>query len=103
MNEDTELLRRFAEEGAQEALRELVERNVGLVFAAALRQTGGDAHLAQDVAQGVFMALAAKAARLKGHAVLAGWLHTTTRHVAIAAVRRQQRWQRREREANAMT
>lgn len=80
MNEDNELLRRFADEGSQEAFRALVERKVGLVFAAALRQMGGEAHLAQDVTQAVFIALAANAARLKRHAVLAGWLHTTTRH-----------------------
>jgi RNA polymerase sigma factor (sigma-70 family) len=102
MNEDTELLRRFAEEGAQEAFAELVRGKVNLVYAAALRQTGGDAHLAEDVAQAVFLALARDAARLKKHAVLAGWLFTTTRFVASKAVRTQRRRQQREQEAHAM-
>ncbi len=103
MNEDTELLRRFAEDGSQEAFGELVRRKIDLVYAAALRQTGGDAHLAQDVTQGVFLALACRAAALQRHAVLTGWLYQTTRFVAAKAVRTQARWQRREQEANTMS
>ena len=56
MHDDIELLRRFAKEGSQAAFAELVRRRVNLVYAAALRQTGGDAHLAQDVTQRVFLA-----------------------------------------------
>ncbi len=56
MNEEAGLLRRFADEGAQDALAELVRRKLDLGFNAALRQTGGDTHLAQDVAQMVFVA-----------------------------------------------
>ncbi len=103
MNDDTELLRRFAEEGSEEAFAEFVRGRMNLVYAAALRQTGGDAHLAQDVTQGVFLALAQKARALKQHAVLTGWLYTTTRFLAVKAVRTQARWQRREQEANTMT
>src|SRR6185503_9766879 len=54
------------------------------------------------VTQMVFVALAREAPRLKAHAALTGWLFTTTRHLAISAVRRQQRWQRREQEAETM-
>ncbi len=60
MSDDIELLRRYAEEGAEEAFRELVARHVDLVYAAA-RRTLGDLHLAQDVAQTVFSDLARKA------------------------------------------
>src|ERR1043166_8431550 len=102
MDDDTELLRRFADEGSEQAFAELVRRRVDVVYAAALRQTGGDAHLAQDVAQIVFVTLARNAARLKGHAALTGWLFTTTRHLAISAVRRRRRSQRREEEAETM-
>src|SRR5688572_2930103 len=103
MDQDNELLRRFAEENSQEAFAELVRGKLSLVFAAALRQTGGDAHLAQDVTQRVFVELAKHAAKLRHHEVLTGWLFTTTRHMAIDAVRQQRRWQRREREAIDMT
>ncbi len=103
MTEDHELLRRFAEEGAQEAFTELVRRKVDLVYAAAMRQTGGDAHLAGDVTQAVFVALARQAQGLKRHPVLTGWFFTTTRFFALDAQRRQRRWQRREREAHTMT
>ncbi|MEO5960926.1 MAG: sigma-70 family RNA polymerase sigma factor [Opitutaceae bacterium] len=103
MTEDHELLRRFAEEGAQEAFTELVRRRVDLVYASALRQTVGDAHLAQDVTQAVFVALARRASALQRHPVLAGWLFTTTRLFALDTLRRQRRWQQREREAHPMT
>lgn len=55
-----------------------------------------DPHLAQDVSQGVFLALAKDAARLTHHPALVGWLHTTTRNIAAQTVRTQVR--RRERE-----
>ena len=102
MNDDSELLRRFADEGSQTAFAELVRRTVNFVYAAALRQTNGDAHLAQDVTQAVYLALASQASALKRHPVLTGWLHTTTRFLAIRTVRTQARWQRREQEANSM-
>ncbi|MFT3870956.1 MAG: sigma-70 family RNA polymerase sigma factor [Nibricoccus sp.] len=100
MNE-CELLRRFADENAQDAFAELVRAKIDLVYATALRQVGGDTHLAEDVTQGVFLALASQAAKLKRHPVLTGWLFTATRFVAAKALRGQRRWQNREAEANA--
>lgn len=102
MDPDLELLRQYANNGSQRAFSDLVERTAGFVYAAALRQTGGDAHLAQDVTQAVYLTLAFRAGSLKRHAVLAGWLHTSTRFLAMKARRTQMRWQRREREANLM-
>jgi RNA polymerase sigma factor (sigma-70 family) len=102
MKDDLELLRRFAEQGSQEAFTELVRQKMNLVYAAALRQTGGDGHLACDVTQGVFLALAGQADVLKSHVLLTGWLYTTTRNLAINAMRNQVRWQRREQEVNFM-
>jgi RNA polymerase sigma factor (sigma-70 family) len=96
MTDDRELLRRFAEESSQEAFTELVGRHVGLVYHAALRQCGGDAHRAEDVAQSVFAGLACKARRLARHPALVGWLHTSTRHAAAQAVRSEVRRQARE-------
>ena len=76
---DHELLQRYAASRCEAAFTELVKRYVDLVHSAALRQVGGDAHLAQDVTQAVFIDLARKAASLSGSSVLAGWLYTGTR------------------------
>ena len=62
----------------------------------------GDAHAAEDVTQSVFLALAQNAARLSGHPVLSGWLHTTARHLAAKSVRTAVRRQSREQEAVVM-
>ena len=103
MTDDAELLRRYAEEKSEEAFAELVERHLGLVYHAALRQCGGDAYRAQDVAQAVFADLARKAATLARRPVLAGWLYTSTRYAAAQAVRTEVRRQAREQEAHAMS
>ena len=71
-NQDSELLRRYTEEKSEAAFAELVRRHLDLVYSVALRQVGGDAHLAQDVAQTVFTALARKAASLVERPVLGG-------------------------------
>ena len=60
---DTEFLRRYIQEGSQEAFAELVRLRVGLVYSLALRQTGGDAHRAEEVAQAVFTDLAQRQVR----------------------------------------
>ena len=101
MNEDAVLLRRYADEGAEDAFAELVNRHVDLVFGAALRRTGGDTHLAADVAQQVFIKLAREARKLSRHTVLAAWLHTATRNDALNLMISEQR--RRTRENVALT
>ena len=101
MNDDAVLLRRYAEEGAEDAFTELVNRHVDLVFGAAMRRTGGDTHLAADVAQQVFIKLAREARKLSRHTVLAAWLHTATRNAALNLMISEQR--RRTRENVALT
>jgi RNA polymerase sigma factor (sigma-70 family) len=103
MLDDTELLRRYAVEKSEPAFTEFVARHIDLVYSAALRQVGGDAHRARDVAQIVFATLARKAAMLVGHPALAGWLYNTTQHVARRAVRAEQRRRVREAEASRMS
>ena len=98
---DSDLIRRFADEQSQEAFAELVRRRIGLVYAAALRQVG-DAHRAEDVTQEVFVDLARKARSLTRHPTLIGWLYTTTHFAAAKLVRTEQRRARREQEVNAM-
>ncbi|MBN9691880.1 MAG: hypothetical protein J0M24_16690 [Verrucomicrobia bacterium] len=71
---DAELLRRYADQGVEEAFAELVRRHCNLVWAAA-RRVSGNADIARDVAQVVFCDLARKAGQIPAHAVLAGWLY----------------------------
>src|SRR4051812_12703130 len=102
MTDDAQLLREFAGTGSELALAELVRRHLDLVYSAALRQLGGDAHLARDASQQVFIALARQAGTLARHPVLAAWLYTTT-HFTTAKIRRtERRRQQREQEAHAM-
>lgn len=102
MNDDATLLHRYAEEGSESAFAELVRRHVDLVYNAALRRTGGDAHTAADVAQQVFTTLARNARKLSRHTVLAAWLHTATRNAALNLMISEQRRKTRETEALAM-
>lgn len=102
MNDDSTLLRRYAEDGSEAAFAELVGRHVNLVYGAALRRTGGDAHWAADVSQRVFTALARDARRLSRHSVLPAWLHTATRNAALNLVISERRRKAREQEAANM-
>src|SRR5439155_3201750 len=77
-------------------------RHLNLVYSAAVRQVNGDAHLAEDVAQIVFMDLARKAASLTNHSNIAGWLYTSTHFAAVKAVRTERRRQSHEQKAQAM-
>ncbi len=98
---DAQLLRAYAEHRSDPAFAELVRRHVDIVYSAALRMVC-DAHLAQDVTQGVFLALARNAARLTDRAVLSGWLHRTAQNIAAQTVRTDVRRRSREQEAAAM-
>lgn len=102
MTEDAELLRRYALEKSEPAFAEFVQRHVNLVYAVALRRVGGDAHLAQDVAQVVFTDLARKASSLVGHPSLSAWLFRSARFAAAQAMRAEKRRGIRELEAYVM-
>jgi RNA polymerase sigma factor (sigma-70 family) len=99
MNHDTALLRRYSEDGSPEAFAELVRRHTDLVYGAAMRRTGGDAHRSADVAQQVFTSLARHARKLAPETVLGAWLHTATRNAALTLMISEKR--RREREIAA--
>lgn len=100
MTPDPELLRQFAQTRSEEAFAELVRRHVNLVYSTALRQVGGDAHLAQDVAQTVFADLARKAGPLSRRGSLSGWLYTSARFAGAKMARTEIR--RRDREESFM-
>lgn len=89
MNEDSELLRRYAE-GSESAFATFVQRHVNLVYAAALRRTGHDRQLAEEITQTVFAHCARKAKTLRDHPALGGWLHRSTRFAAIDSLRARQ-------------
>jgi len=98
---DQQLLRDYTERRSEAAFAELVRRHVDLVYSAALRMVR-DAHLAEDVAQGAFVALAQNARQLVDRPVLSGWLHRTTQNLAANIVRSDVRRRAREQEAAAM-
>ena len=98
---DQRLLQDYAEHRSEAAFAELVRRHVDLVYSAAVRMVC-DGHLAEDVTQRVFMALARNAARLAGQPVLSGWLHRTARNLAAETVRADVRRRAREHEAAFM-
>ena len=100
--DDGELLRRYFRDGSEEAFTELVRRHVNLVYFTALRVVGGDAYLADDVAQRVFSDLARKAESLTDRTVLAGWLYTGARYAASQAVRSERRRRTHEQEGHVM-
>jgi RNA polymerase sigma factor (sigma-70 family) len=102
MGDDSLLLKQYVGDHSQTAFAALVQRHINLVYSAALRQLGGDAHLAWDATQGVFLALAQNARHLVRHAALTGWLYTTTRFVCAKLVRTRQRARIREEAASAM-
>jgi RNA polymerase sigma factor (sigma-70 family) len=102
MVEDSELLRNYAENLSESAFAELLRRHLNLVYSSALRRSGGNSHLAEDITQQVFVSLARHADSLSRHAVLIGWLYTCTRNAALASARAENRRRIREQEAHTM-
>jgi RNA polymerase sigma factor (sigma-70 family) len=102
MTESQQLLAAYATHGSEEAFRELVGRYVHLVFSTALRLLEGDAHLAEDVTQEVFVRLSRRARALARESLLGGWLHRDTCFVASKAMRRERRRRAREHQAVLM-
>jgi RNA polymerase sigma factor (sigma-70 family) len=98
---DQQLLVDYAERHAEAAFAELVRRHLDLVHSAALRMVR-DSHLAEDVSQGTFLALAQSAKQLTDRPVLSGWLHRTAQNLAANAVRSEVRRRAREQEAATM-
>ncbi|HEY7090058.1 MAG TPA: sigma-70 family RNA polymerase sigma factor [Tepidisphaeraceae bacterium] len=99
---DSQLLQTFVMNRDADAFRQIVERYADLVYAAARRQVGAG-HLAEDVAQAVFLILSQKARTVHGGAGLAGWLVNTTRLAALSAARSERRLKRRENKVAAMS
>ncbi len=102
MMNDEQLLHEYARERSESAFGELVTQHIDFVYSTALRVVNGDRHLAQDVAQTVFIDLARKAGSLPGDVGLTGWLHHHTCYTAAKAVRAERRRETREQTAMEM-
>lgn len=98
---DQQLIRDYIGSRSEPAFAELARRHVDFVYSAALRMVR-DTHLAEDVTQAVFVALAQSASQLTDRPTLSGWLHRTTQNLAANAVRSDVRRRAREQEAAVM-
>ncbi|MGA3145664.1 MAG: sigma-70 family RNA polymerase sigma factor [Verrucomicrobiota bacterium] len=102
MTDIQRLLADYVNNGSEAAFQELAERYLNLVYSTAVRLVGGDTHLAEDVAQTVFVDLAHLAKNLSHEVRLGGWLHRHTCFVAAKTLRGERRRQARERQAIEM-
>ena len=100
---DIELLKAYAERGDEACFGELVKRHVALVYSTALRNVGGDVHLAEDVTQLVVMHLAHKAKSLLDQRALAGWLYRDAFFSSSKLVRSERRRLEREKQTTMPT
>src|SRR5581483_6649778 len=96
--DDMMLVREYAASQSEITFAALVQRHIHHVHSAAIRQVG-DAHLAEEITQAVFIVLAQKAAKLRPNTILSAWLYRATHFAAINALRAQRRRQIREQEA----
>jgi RNA polymerase sigma factor (sigma-70 family) len=103
MDDDAQLLARYAKDGSEASFTEFVRRYLNLVYSAAMRQVGGDRHRAEEVAQIVFADLARKASRLSRHSAVIGWLYTSTHYAARNLARSERRRRNHEEEAQVMS
>src|SRR5579859_872348 len=82
--------------GDEKAFETLVAKYFRMVYAVAARQTG-DPHLAEEIAQSVFLLLSRKAPGLSGRTSIPGWLLRTTRFVGKDAIKMRRRRDENER------
>jgi RNA polymerase sigma factor (sigma-70 family) len=94
---DVELLEQHRG-GDESAFADLVRRHVGWVHGVARRRLN-DPHLAEDVAQAVFVLLHRKAPRFSADSAMIGWLHKTAWYATETVARTERRRRVRETEA----
>jgi RNA polymerase sigma-70 factor (ECF subfamily) len=82
--------------GDEQAFEMLVEKYFRMVYTVAARQTG-DWHLAEEIAQSVFLILSRKARGFSSKTPISGWLLRTTRFVSWDAIKMRRRREQKER------
>jgi RNA polymerase sigma-70 factor (ECF subfamily) len=92
---DHELLSAYFQ-GEEQAFETLVQKYFRMVYTVAARQTG-DSHLAEEIAQSVFIILSRKALGLSSNTSIPGWLLRTARFVCRDAIKMRLRRDRNER------
>jgi RNA polymerase sigma factor (sigma-70 family) len=91
---DVELLNQHRN-GSEAAFADLVRRHLAWVYGLARRRLG-DAHLAEDVAQAVFVLLHRKSPRFAADRAMMSWLYKTASYASDSAARGERRRQHRE-------
>jgi RNA polymerase sigma factor (sigma-70 family) len=89
-DDDLALVHRFAESHDETAFAGLVNRHARMVFGVC-RRTVGDAHLAEDAFQAVFLVLARKPRQAAAASSVGGWLFGIARRVGLATRRHELR------------
>lgn len=92
--DDHQLLNAYAE-GDEQAFETLVEKYFRMVYTVAARQTG-DWHLAEEIAQSVFLILSRKARGFSSKTPVPAWLLRTTRFVSLDAIKMRRRREQKE-------
>jgi RNA polymerase sigma factor (sigma-70 family) len=95
---DWRLLRKYVEEDSQAAFADLVRRYTDLVYCTCLREIG-DAPLAEEATQAVFLVLARKAPSFGHGTTLSSWLFQTALLTSKNVFRQEQRRRRLEERA----
>ncbi len=83
-----------AQQGDMVAYRQLYDRFVGKVYALSYRLTG-DAAMAEDATQEVFVQVWQKLGNFSGKSQFATWLHSVTAYITISYLRKQKGWLKR--------
>jgi RNA polymerase sigma factor (sigma-70 family) len=98
VTDDMALVQEYVQTNSEQAFGALVSRQVNLVYSVAMRQVR-DPHLAEEIAQNVFIILSRKAKSLSPKAILSAWLCRTARYIAADTLKTQRRRQLREQES----
>ena len=98
MTSDIELLEQHRTGGSDAAFADLVRRHVGWIHGVACRRLR-DSHIADDVAQAVFILLHRKSPHFRSDRSLVAWLHRAAWYATEVAARNQRRRRHHETEA----